>query len=930
MAAMAQMQNALRAEIRDLKVKIVSLETAEADNARLRKELSGVKTTCDDEKEKQELDFLNRMATISRENNVRVADLEAKLAEKKQLPSTQGPKSVHDSTEGMGLEHQRKFTQNVDQNRDEVDVLQNQLRVVQTKRDELTRKLEEATVELALKDRKLESLGVDASFDSSNPTPDRSFSVEHSSLQRMLREANEEIERLKIGATVQSSTGVQVVDVQLQRKVERLERENLKLHDTLKQAEQNKKKHDITVLQMERRNHDLKMSLQKMEIQGQSGYADTRASYGFTEDGNMEIECQRLQAELRKTKNALNLANLKQEELSYELRKASTANVECSPEVDMLQQRNQSLQFACEKLEGEVDELKGQLRKSGELRSALLEEISGAKTLLKSSEQDKKKLSEQLAQAQIEMREKRVSGVSSSQDRSSNMIRQMEQNLKREKVNTDNITAKFRQQAVADKQTTEEDSAHEVLTKLREDNRKLNLDVNQLQRKLDDERKLSRSLRSEIGDMRASNSTESKPLVRCRASFSSPSPSKPQAPNRTTKQTSSSSSRGSVKGIAARFESGGLEAQSEENAAPRTSFGKNPTEQPASRTSFSQKSTELSNEVKGLKRDLEIERKQVVELEEELTRQCEINSSLLKEINELSLEIETKRVDSAKLLKNSLQSQKDEEEVVELRSQITKLSQDLTIASMEKADLQSRYQTNHERLASLQEHVDEKVKEFDETHSRDKATIHQLQSKVKSLEEDLANTLTLVEDLRDKLNSQAESSNSGQHEDMQNMKRALHEKENKIIEMTREKEQIVLSMNGMTGFRKQEIQELQLELTRMKSKNAEEVREIESLREKLEQRNYNIQRIAKSDDNAANNLKAENSELRQKLIEATSERQTAEAKLKQYLNDRGGSSKSVQILRERNAALKFEVEKLTKKLSKLSGSDKMQVTRVMI
>ncbi|CAJ1934148.1 unnamed protein product [Cylindrotheca closterium] len=916
MAAMAQMQNALRAEIRDLKVKIVSLETAEADNARLRKELSSIKTTCENNLAKQELDFLNRMAEISRENSARIADLEAKLAEKRQLTSGHGPKSVHDNIEGM--------EQIAGQNRDEVDILKKQLRVVQTKRDELTRKLEEATVELALKDCKLESLGVDDSFVRCNPASDRSFSMEHSSLQRMLREANEEIGRLKAGTTEHPSIGGQV-DVQLQRRVERLERENLKLHDALKQGEQSKKKHDITVLQLERRNHDLKMSLQKMEIQGQSGTVETRASYGFTDDGNLEIECQRLQSELRKTKNALNLANLKQEELSYELKKASTASsVECTPEVGMHQQRNQSLQVACEKLEGEVDELKGQLGKSGELKSSLLAEINEAKTLLQSSERDKKKLSEQLAQAENEMRQPRDSGVGSSQDRTSDMIRQMEQNLKREKVNTDNITAKYRQQAVADKQTTEVDSSYEILTKMREDNRKLNLDVNQLQRKLDDERKLSRCLRSEIGDMRASYSTESKPSVRDRASFSSvPSTSKSQTLNRTTKQTSNSSTRRSVKGIAARFENGGFPTQPEEKATSRPSFSKEPTEQPVPHTSFSNKTKELTDEVRGLRRELETQTKQGIELEEELTRQCEINSSLLKEINELSLEIEAKRKESANIFK-------DQEELVEFRSQITKLSQDLTIASKDKAELQSKYETNQKRLASLQEQVSEKVKDYDKNHSRDEQIIHQLQSKVKSLEADLANTLTLVEDLRDKLNSQAESNPNGQNTDLQSMKRALHEKEDEITQMTREKEQIVLSMNDMTGFRKEEIQELQLELTRMKSKNSEQVREMESLREKLEQRNYNIQRIASNDDNAAGNLQSENTELRQKLVEATSERLASEAKLKQYLSDRGGSSKSVQILRERNAALKFEVEKLTKKLSKLSGGDKMQVTRVMI
>ena len=146
--------------------------------------------------------------------------------------------------------------------------------------------------------------------------------------------------------------------------------------------------------------------------------------------------------------------------------------------------------------------------------------------------------------------------------------------------------------------------------------------------------------------------------------------------------------------------------------------------------------------------------------------------------------------------------------------------------------------------------------------------------------------------------------------------------------MEREKQQIVLSMKSMTGFRKQEIEELQIELARLKSKNKEQAREMELLRDQPGQRHFNLQSTANSDENTAS-LRAENIDLRQKLVEATAERQHAETKLKQYLNDRGGCSKSVQILRERNAALKFEVEKLTKKLSKLHG-DKMQVTRVMI
>ena len=64
-------------------------------------------------------------------------------------------------------------------------------------------------------------------------------------------------------------------------------------------------------------------------------------------------------------------------------------------------------------------------------------------------------------------------------------------------------------------------------------------------------------------------------------------------------------------------------------------------------------------------------------------------------------------------------------------------------------------------------------------------------------------------------------------------------------------------------------------------------------------------------------LEVENSDLRQRLRAAALDCQAAEEKLRDFVADKG-SSKTVQVLRERNAALKYEVEKLTKRLKKIS------------
>ncbi|KAL3927376.1 MAG: hypothetical protein SGARI_005344 [Bacillariaceae sp.] len=84
-------------------------------------------------------------------------------------------------------------------------------------------------------------------------------------------------------------------------------------------------------------------------------------------------------------------------------------------------------------------------------------------------------------------------------------------------------------------------------------------------------------------------------------------------------------------------------------------------------------------------------------------------------------------------------------------------------------------------------------------------------------------------------------------------------------------------------------------------------------------------RVHELDDQLTSNgaespsLEIENNDLRQKLRDAVAERQEAEEKLREYVAEKDGS-KQVHVLRERNAALKHEVEKLTKKMRKLTDS----------
>jgi regulator of replication initiation timing len=143
-------------------------------------------------------------------------------------------------------------------------------------------------------------------------------------------------------------------------------------------------------------------------------------------------------------------------------------------------------------------------------------------------------------------------------------------------------------------------------------------------------------------------------------------------------------------------------------------------------------------------------------------------------------------------------------------------------------------------------------------------------------------------------------------------------------------------MNDMMKTRRDDVDDIQNELMGTGTRLANQTREISTLKSRLEESQYQTQAMdrlkqrvtelsheldsKKEAEEEFDNetLEIENNELREKLQDVTAELWAAEAKLQQYVSDRGGSSRSVQVLRERNASLKLEVEKLTRKLKKMS------------
>jgi chromosome segregation ATPase len=227
-------------------------------------------------------------------------------------------------------------------------------------------------------------------------------------------------------------------------------------------------------------------------------------------------------------------------------------------------------------------------------------------------------------------------------------------------------------------------------------------------------------------------------------------------------------------------------------------------------------------------------------------------------------------------------------------------------------------QALHAQINKLQKQLTMRQVEVSETENETKRKIAALEEAIE------ATQLEMEESLREK------------DKEIEQLKGSIDSKDRKAVLLEKEKEQLVLSMNDMMKSRRDEIDDLQKELMEMSTRSANQTREVQTLKLQLQESGYRKDemdrlraRVTELGDlltgrkdrtgSDLSSLEVENSDLRKKLRDAVTERQVAEDKLREYVEERGGS-KQVQVLRERNAALKHEVEKLTKKIKKLTES----------
>lgn len=221
------------------------------------------------------------------------------------------------------------------------------------------------------------------------------------------------------------------------------------------------------------------------------------------------------------------------------------------------------------------------------------------------------------------------------------------------------------------------------------------------------------------------------------------------------------------------------------------------------------------------------------------------------------------------------------------------------------------------QLNKLQNEVTLRDTKLSEEELRHKKEIISLETALDSIQLDLKE----CQDTKDK--------------EIEKLKMLAEEKMNEARALERGKEQLVLSMQDMVKNRQGEVDDYQNELVEMNTRLTNETRKVSTLRSRLEQSDYPAKkmgrlrkRIAELSRQLAIQRESEmppeheNRQLRIRLKEALVQRSQAEDRLQRYLSERGTNgvpSKSVEVLRQRNEALKNEVERLTRKLEKLSG-----------
>ena len=334
------------------------------------------------------------------------------------------------------------------------------------------------------------------------------------------------------------------------------------------------------------------------------------------------------------------------------------------------------------------------------------------------------------------------------------------------------------------------------------------------------------------------------------------------------------------------------------------------------------------------------------EREQEIAR-LKMQVQTNQEIGKASdLQIEKLQHELTRLQDRSHTDEVHEQELDDLRHEIVALKDELNEAKVQLDQRRQLFEDNNNhktrnRFVSTRDRGSIKKRtSSDEDYHRMKDELTKTQVARGEIEMNYMQRVKELEREIETVETEARQQLEEMQTSMDQMKAELEQRQADVERLEREKTQLCTSMTSASMSRSEDFEELQSELIERTTANKSQAREIQALKLKLEEHEkvkYGKEqqlgaKIAELEQEMAltsqggrrhledfDKLQSENQQMRETIRQLKSERRHLQERLDSLLQDKS-SSKSTQVLRERNASLRQEVERLNKRLRKMEES----------
>lgn len=876
---MAIPEASLREELSALRKKVVALETAEADNEKLRKELNKLRVAALEQKSELELEFMNQLTGVARENSLKLEELEGRLAESNnvnmalsdQLKQSPSPQDMRKQIDALEAQHRRDLAQTIDANKLEIETTRKQLNQLMESRDKLMEEFDEVAAKLSKKETEIEYLkAIEKQSVSISEIEDIERQLEEfkSSREGMSRELQETRAVLK-----SKDDQIKMLEEKLRTSEESSKRQ---LEDALR---------EVDGLKEAKRRLESQLTDERDKVQ--STKAETEAMHlakvirNNDKIRDMESTINRLISELEATKS-----DLASKEYEIDRLNSTHASVEESIECRIEERLDVAKAELSRKYEIETRILKERVNardgdlaaKNQEINRLQSQSTQTSKRLVASEakvqslEHENSNLKEALEQtngvvrAEVDphMQPKTLFGKQGSRDvhsevlvnrshsksgsgespqfnqhekKTTQIIRRLEENLKKEGKSKQVKTAGL-------KVTTPNDMDDQSMVEMQQE-------IASLQKTLDAERSQTSRLREEI-----SNLKETAPSVSERKT--SLLMSTPSTPNRVKPPLRDAVSSTPVRGLVEDYE------------MKISSLN-------AKRIEADDFSVIDSNDIEEVRDALHFERQQVFDLEEELTRQCEMNCKLLKEISSLTKEAESNRTRSAIAFNNAPKGFE--------RLRIEKMTGD--ISDLEKA--LKFAETEKTKLA----------------HELEKVTLSD-EKEIEQLTSELTSVKTRLQDLESRLS------------DLDTTKLSLQKEKRTVAELT----STITSLHTELGAAEANCQRLSSELELHKQAEGESK---SRMLDKMEALSKELEKANEERDEIEMNCRMNHTG---KMDSLASKIKALSSQLENVTEERDEANEQNRIHNDKFDHLRAEIDKKVEESERIHANDQQEISRL--